>query len=311
VRSTASLVGGGAPKLSHDATPALICRQSSEAVIFLTSTYQARYSLKHPPPVLPHVVFAAILHQLTLLVDPRYSHPEPTPFVRTPSQMPPQVIGGSPAHPLRTAGSYFPRTEPDTSRIPPPPLSPTLAMQAQRAARRRASAMSSVSACPSTSSDHPQSSVSDFTSSTASERGEASSSNTSFDILPAFTSAPADLVTVGSLQLVSMGAQQSGAANAARLLHGLGSVEELIGSNIDLSVWARSLPLQVDDFVASTLWTGLGLERDSVREGEGLAGLGVSGQPQFQGLVGVSEGYARGARAPLEDMGGPRTPVCA
>jgi hypothetical protein len=112
----------------------------------------------------------------------------------------------------------------------------------------------------------------------ASDKGEgSSSSDTGVDILPAFTSAPADLVTVGSLQLVSMGAQHIGAARAARAIRSVGSVDELAGSGIDLSVWARSLALQVDEFMVSTVWAGLGLEKGPVESPEGLVGLGVLG----------------------------------
>jgi len=47
------------------------------------------------------------------------------------------------------------------------------------------------------------------------------------EALPAFTSQPADLVTIGLLQLVSMGAQHRGAAEAAHLLRTRGSVQNM------------------------------------------------------------------------------------
>jgi hypothetical protein len=274
-------VDGGTLRLPNNATPTLVCWQSSGAIIFLASTYQTRYSLKHPHPLLPHVVFAAVLHQLTLLVDPHSELQEPPAFVETPVSMPSRGVLELPRYSLNTFSSHFPLTDRQAFRGSAS-LSPTLAMQAQRAARRLASAMSSSSACPSTNNGHVQPDMSDFTPSVSSDRGEGSSSeaSASHDILPAFTFAPADLITVGSLQLASMRERHAGAVTAARLLQSAGPVETLAESNVDLTGWVKSLPLQRDSFVASTVWTGLGLERDVASFGQGLVGLGISGQPQ-------------------------------
>ncbi|KAK0651045.1 hypothetical protein B0T16DRAFT_403071 [Cercophora newfieldiana] len=308
VRSNASLAGGGVPQLLHGATPTVVCQQSSEAVIFLTSTYQTRYSLKHPPPLLPHVVFAATLYQLSLLISPHCVYSDPSAFVGTPSQPPSRPNLESPRYSLSMSRPHHLIAEQQQER--PPPLSPTLTMQAQREARRRASGMSSTSLCLSVGSEHAQPSLSRFASSTTSDMGEGSSSEASFDILPAFTSAPIDLVTVSSLQLASMAAQHAGAASAVRMLHSLGSVENLAGSNIDLAMWARSLPFQLDGFMAATLWTALGGERDPIDSSEGVVGLGISGQPQVPDFIGTDESYQRVEVPPLGDGVRPRTPVC-
>ncbi|KAK4455352.1 hypothetical protein QBC34DRAFT_288582 [Podospora aff. communis PSN243] len=293
VRGTTSLVDRGTPRLPNDATPALVCRQSSGAVIFLTSTYQTRYSLKHPPPLLPYVVFAAILHQLTLHVDVRSGLQEPPPFMETPVQMPSGGVLESPRYPS-SFPSHIPLTDRQAFRGPAS-LSPTHAMQAQWAARRRA--MSSPSACPPINNGHVRPNTSDLTPSASSDRGEGSSSgaSASYDILPAFTSVPADLVTVGSLQLASMRERHGGAATVARLLHSAGPVDTLAGSNVDLTGWAKSLPLQPDGFLASAVWTGLGLERNVASPGQGLVGLGISGQPPVQGFADVGGVYGKGA----------------
>lgn len=81
-------------------------------------------------------------------------------------------------------------------------------------------------------------------------------------MLPLFTSEPADLVTIGSLQLASM--QHLGAVEATRLLRSLGAVTDLAGSRLDLATLAEALPFPMDDFNTSTLYTGLGLQRAPV-----------------------------------------------
>ena len=79
-------------------------------------------------------------------------------------------------------------------------------------------------------------------------------------MLPLFTSEPADLVTVGSLQLASMGAQHPDAAEAAQLLRSLGNARDLVGSGLDLASLAHSLPFPMGDFNMSVLIAGLGLQ---------------------------------------------------
>lgn len=51
------------------------------------------------------------------------------------------------------------------------------------------------------------------------------------------------------------------AAEATRLVHSLSTARDLAGANYNLASLAESLPLTMDDFSASTLLTGLGLQR--------------------------------------------------
>lgn len=264
VSGTESLVGGGTPALSRNATPGLICRQSSEAVIFLTSTYQTRYSLKHPSPLLPYMVFAAVLHQLTLVVEPQYLDAGQRPVLTRTAKMPPPPASESPIQGRSaTVRSNTPAMDSKASaQADGHSVSPTMAVRAQREARRRAFGFSSTSVCPSSGgSDWTQPSSTGCAPSTASDNGGRSSSESSVDILPVFTSASVDLVTVGSMQLVSMGVQHSGAASTARLLQSIGPVDCLVGSNINLATWAASLPGYLDDFHTAVLCTGLGLQK--------------------------------------------------
>lgn len=58
-----------------------------------------------------------------------------------------------------------------------------------------------------------------------------------------------------------MGASHPDAAEATRLLNSLSTARDLAGANYDLASLAESLPISMDDFSASTLLTGLGLQR--------------------------------------------------
>ncbi|KAL2131767.1 hypothetical protein VTI74DRAFT_4617 [Chaetomium olivicolor] len=85
----------------------------------------------------------------------------------------------------------------------------------------------SLSTCFSTDDQIRRPSVCSFASSSTSDRDEPSSvPDTRSNTLPTFTSRPADLVTIGSLQLASMGAQHPGAAEAAQLLRSVNSGQE-------------------------------------------------------------------------------------
>lgn len=204
------------------------------------------------------MVFAAVLHQLTLAVEPHNAtHPE---FAETPFRVSPLNTFASPQYrnpnpfrqPIPSTGLGF------SAQPIPKPLSPTTSIQVQRAAHHGDSTLSTVSSCPSTTSDRARLSVSGPAPSAASGRDEASS-ETSSDILPTFTSEPADLVTIGSLQLVSMGAEHPGAAELARLLHSLGDIKDLVESNRDPSLLAKSLTFPTTNITLSMFLTGLGL----------------------------------------------------
>ncbi|KAK3684072.1 putative C6-zinc finger TF, regulator of conidiation [Podospora appendiculata] len=268
VKGTASLKDDVPLRLRNGATPQLVCRQSSEAVIYLTSTYQTRFSLTYLPALLPHMVFAAVLYQLTLAVDPQYASHQ-------------TAIAKSPVISFNAKPSCMPR-----------PQSPVGDIHLRKASRRRDSGLSttsSLSTQSSISSSSDQSSVSGVTSRGASER--ESSSETSSNLLPRFTSEPADLVTIGSLQLASMGAQHPDAAEAAHLLRSLGSVRDLTGSNVNLASLAYALPFPMNEFMASSLLTGLGLQKPTTTSMPPPPGPG-SAAPPCPGLVpGVLPGY--------------------
>ncbi|KAK1775495.1 hypothetical protein QBC45DRAFT_335226 [Copromyces sp. CBS 386.78] len=267
VKSTASLRDSGTttPKLRDGAKPSEICQQSSEAIIFLTSTYQTRFSLGNPPELLPHMLFAAILYQLTLTLD--LEHPSPIAIDDKPELTESPMLMSSQtsfvAH--RNSSLVPPPPIPFTSHASsfPQPLSPVLKLEARQASRRRASTISLSSTFDSCGHRRPSASLpsSTLTSHDPSER-ESSASDTQSDLLPLFTSEPADLVTIGSLQLASM--QHLGAVEATRLLRSLGTIKDLAGSNMDLATLAEALPFTTDDFNTSTLYTGLGLQRTPV-----------------------------------------------
>lgn len=58
-----SLLPGGA-------TPFSVCNESSEALIILASNYRSKLSTDHMSPLLPYMLFAAVLYRLTLVVNP-------------------------------------------------------------------------------------------------------------------------------------------------------------------------------------------------------------------------------------------------
>lgn len=267
VKRAASLRDGATttPRLRNDAKPSDICQQSSEAIIFLTSTYQTRFSLDNPHELLPHMLFAAVLYQLTLTLDPDHSssaandgNPE---FIESPVLVSTQAsfsarrnsnLGPPPPIPFISQASSFPQ-----------PLSPVPKLEIGQVAHRRASSISLSSNFDSYGNRRPSASLasSSLPSHEPSER-ESSVSDSQSDLLPLFTSEPADLVTIGSLQLASM--QHLRAIEATRLLRSLGTVQDLAGSNLDLATLAEALPFPMDDFNTSTLYTGLGLQRASV-----------------------------------------------
>lgn len=256
VSSFESLSGSPPPKLRLDASPGSVCRESSEAIISLTSTYQARFSLRNPPPLLPHMVFTAVLYQLSLIADLQRLQ-EHAPVDVAPVKQSPQMSDFSyhqDCGPIRS----MPFTTPTSVRPMAHPQSPTLTMQARRAARRPSSALSKVSPCPSMAEHKRRPSVSGFSSVMESD-GDEMSSDANSDVLPTFTSDPADLVTIGTLQLVSMGAQHCGAAVSARLLQHLGDLQDLRGIGIE-SLLARLQAFPTDDFTTAMLMAGFGLQ---------------------------------------------------
>ena len=255
VTTSASLVDGVPPKLSNEATPSLVCQQASEAIISLTSIYQSRHSISYLPPLLPYMVFTAVLYQLTLAANgPSLDHCH-------------QVITESPAglSPPQTYESPYPPPVPfgginyRTHQPEPHAKSPTFVIQSRGAARRRASGPPSTSSSFSGKEHCRRPSACSLMSGTTLDREETSSPDTDSDMLPVFSSRPADLVTVGTLQLASMGAQHAGAAEAARLLRGLGSLNEFSGSKLSLISLSASLPMFAGGFGSSVMMTGLGL----------------------------------------------------
>lgn len=209
------------------------------------------------------MLFAAVLYQLTLTLDPDHSssaandgNPE---FTESPVLMSTQASFST----HRSSNLVPPPPIPFTSQASsfPQPLSPVLKLEfGQQVTHRRASSISLSSTFDSYGNRRPSASLasSSFTSHEPSER-ESSVSDTQSDLLPLFTSEPADLVTIGSLQLASM--QHLGAIEATRFLRSLGTVQDLAGStNLDLTTLAEALPFPMDDFNTSTLYTGLGLQ---------------------------------------------------
>ncbi|KAK3387881.1 putative C6-zinc finger TF, regulator of conidiation [Podospora didyma] len=258
VGGTASLVDGVPPRLRDGVTPKLVCQQASEAIVFLTSTYQTHYTLGLLPPLLPHMVFAAVLYQLTLAIDSQQASHHQQAFARSPVPMSPRTTYEAPQHPKPSPlwppqMSYTPHASSPSFCISHP-LSPTVNMQMQRAARR-ASGLSTTSTCDSGG---------------VSDREEASQSDASSEMLPTFTSDPADLVTIGSLQLGSMGAQHPGAAEAARLLRSLGTAKDFArpGLNSATSMVTEPFCFPSDKFGGPpTMTTGLGFQEASSHGG--------------------------------------------
>ncbi|KAL2166534.1 hypothetical protein VTG60DRAFT_2547 [Thermothelomyces hinnuleus] len=208
VANSASLVDGLPPSLTGHSTPYTVCRQSSEAIISLTSVYQSRHSLDYLPPLLPYMVFAAVLHQRSLAA-PRLTAGEVTQegVVLSPEPQSPDAVS-DPSYSLsdrrqsisQPGACLGPAARPSMYGGEPP--SPAV-----------------VAAMKTPSSNAPPS-----------DTGQHSSlehPNAQSGALPTFTSQPADLVALGSLQLVSMGAQHRGAAEASHLLRTSGSTLDM------------------------------------------------------------------------------------
>ncbi|KAK0736071.1 hypothetical protein B0T21DRAFT_289465 [Apiosordaria backusii] len=264
VLSSISLVDGLPPKLPGAVTPSTICHKASETIISLTGTYQTRHSLAYLPPLLPYMVFTAVLHQLTSAVSPALSQSD---FAESPSSLSPHPGYRSPMQtnsktgPIWSQLSQIAAPRPGICVPDPEPLSPTPAGQANPAARRRASGVSSISTGFSSSEQSRRASRCSFLSSTTLDQDEISTSDTESDMFPVFSSRPADLVTVGSLQLASMSARHLGAAEASRLLRGLGNIRDVAEVRLNLASLTASLPFPAVGFGASVLLAGLGLQK--------------------------------------------------
>ena len=234
VTSSASVVDGLPPSLTGDTTPQTVCRQASEAIISLTSTYQARYSLAYLPPLLPYMVFAAVLQQASLTTPPLYQARQQEQLVESPEPLSPEPMY-DPSSSLLTSKPSNPSAVPHfaTTRLSAPAPEPSFrppAKQASRPAQRKNSVLSASSTCLSSDDQVRRPSVCRFVSSGTSEMAGSPSpvsSDAKSDTLPTFTLQPGDLVAVGLLQLASMGAQHPGAAEAAHLLRTVGSQEEI------------------------------------------------------------------------------------
>lgn len=214
------------PSLTGDATPKSVCQQASTAIISLTNTYHARYSLTHPPPLLPYIVFAAVLYQLSLgldLPDPSQQGPG---LVESSPVLSPTTTCDSPS--ISGAGAGVPgptclRAETSTTTSGLEPMSFGSCMTPQGPSQRRVSVLSAASGglrFPS-SGLLRRPNVYNLMSSTASDKDGMPSPDAEPDTLPTLTWGAADLVAIGSLQLASMGSQHAGAAEAARSLQGV------------------------------------------------------------------------------------------
>ncbi|KAK1828974.1 hypothetical protein QBC39DRAFT_264138 [Podospora conica] len=270
VNNTKSLTDGVVPKLRNDDTPRDVCEQSSEAIICMTSTYQRQYSLKRVFPALPHMVLSAVLYQLTMAIDPRHeSSKQPAARQSTAHGPPRRSSEHSFRPPIPFTSPRFPK-----HAGPHPPPSPTLMMQSERARRRRASAFAGTTNSPlnpnpaklqSSASSETSSSDSDDSTSPFSSSNYNSTESGGFhetNVLPVFTSSPADLFTIGSLQLICMSASHGGAAEAARILRQFGNIDELAGSGIspEALLERASLLQGVGGFWMDMLRAGLGME---------------------------------------------------
>ncbi len=227
------------PSLSGYSTPYSVCRQASEAIIALTSRYQKLYSLACLPPLLPYMVFAAAIHQLALVVPLPWQRLQTDQLLGSPSPLSPEPLCGA-SYSISSSRPGIPRPVPSprvsgSGAYVPEASSPTTpaAMRTPRSTTRKNSILSTSSACFSVSDQGWRPSVSSFVSSATSETGEPPSpksvSDPGRDTLPSFTSRPVDLVMVASLQLTSMGAQHSGAAEAAHLLRTVMFTEGMAG----------------------------------------------------------------------------------
>jgi hypothetical protein len=260
VTSSASLENGLPPNLSGGATPFTVCQQASEAIISFTTAYQTRYSLACLPPLLPYMVFAAVLHQLSLSTRPLYHAHHQGGLVGSPEPLSPGPIHS----PLYSVSSATPRAGGSSATAGhmgygPEPSSPPLTIQAPGSAGRRNSALSASSTCFFSDEQIRRLSVGSFASSTsASDSIDGPSSppkgtGSVSDTLPIFASQPVDVVTIGSLQLVSMGAQHPGAAEAAYLLRTMSVTADTAG------ISSHSAPGSTMDS-QSGLPVGLGLQ---------------------------------------------------
>lgn len=261
VTGSASLVDGLPHSLSGDATPGAVCRQASEAIVTLTSIYQTRHCLTYLPPLLPYMVFAAALHQLSLVngpACPAEEQQQQEERVESPYALSPRSGLDSTDSQRETRSSPPISGRPRRTRGPtagaPEPASHASASQTQKIAAERPSSLATASTCLPHDSQARWPRVCSFLSSATSDRDELCSSDTASDMLPSFTSRPTDLVTIGSLQLASMGLQHPGAAEAANLLRGVVSASGAQGPKLN-----EALCMELN--TASRPLAGPGLQR--------------------------------------------------
>ncbi|KAK4183792.1 putative conidial development protein fluffy [Podospora australis] len=273
ITSSASLADDLPPRLSDDATPQRVCQQASEAIISLTSMYQARHSLAFLPPLLPYMVFTAVLYQVTLVPNRTDSAADPQEDLNeSPTGLSPRSAFESSAHKTAKSNSLHLRMSqvshaPAFSTTRSEPVSPTLTMPVKRVTQRRASGFSTISTAYSSSDQGRRASACSLISDTAVDRDEPSSASDTgsavSDWLPAFSSQPVDFVTIGSLQLASMGAQHTGAAEATRFLRSLSNIHGQTTFKTALASLGGPLPFFGGRaFGTSMLMTGLGMQKD-------------------------------------------------
>ncbi|VBB83594.1 Putative Conidial development protein fluffy [Podospora comata] len=264
VSNSNNLVDGTTPKLSGGARPSVICHRASEAIISLTGTYQARNFIAYLPPLLPYMVFTAVLFELTLTASPVLCQQGLT---DSPSSLSPLTGYQSPIQAASKPGTRWSQL-PQASAPRPgfcssdsEPVSPASTRQANQTTHRRASGVSTISTGFSSSEQSRRPSGCSFLSGTPRDQDEISTSDTESDLFPVFSSQPSDLVTVGSLQLASMSARHLGAAEASRLLRGLGNIRDVAEVRLNLAALTASLPFPAVEFGTSILLTGLGLQK--------------------------------------------------
>ncbi|AEO61292.1 hypothetical protein MYCTH_2071661 [Thermothelomyces thermophilus ATCC 42464] len=242
VANSASLVDGLPPSLTGHSTPYIVCRQSSEAIISLTSIYQSRYSLDYLPPLLPYMVFAAVLHQRSLAA-PQLTAGEVTQegVVLSPEPRSPDAVS-DPSYSLsdrrqsmsQPGACLGPAARPSTYGREPPSPAVVAATETPRSAGHKASAFPTPPTCLSSENQACRSGAyragSNAPPSDTGQHLSLAHPNAQSGALPTFTSQPADLVALGSLQLFSMGAQHRGAAEASHLLRTSGSTLDIVES---------------------------------------------------------------------------------
>ncbi|KAL2256579.1 hypothetical protein VTK26DRAFT_1462 [Humicola hyalothermophila] len=215
VRSSSGLVDGLPPSLSGSSTPGTICRQASKAIIAMASTYWTHYSVAYLPPLLCYILFAAVLYQLSLVINEEFPNQEQQERADSEQTLAPGAVY-DPAHSCSETGStpQFPQMASH------PANDSDTTFPTHEVLRKKALVSSSGSARFSSDDPAKRPSSSGFLPATVSDKdGSIPPPETgSGTALSGFSPPPADLVQIGLLQLTSMSYQHPGAAEAVRVL---------------------------------------------------------------------------------------------